>query len=165
MTAQWVNVLDQFAAGWEGLDDPRTGNAALHDFHELLMIALCTLLCGGQGAVDMLKMLSLKGTIVTADALNCQRAIAQQIVDQGGDYCLALKGNQGTLHDDVRTFLDDPLTTTTTTAKPTVDGDHGRIETRTATISTDLDWLQGNHQWPGLKARTTSPPFGTWFST
>ena len=47
----------------------------------------------------LLKMLSLKGTIVTADALNCQRAIAQQIVDQGGDYCLALKGNQGTLHD------------------------------------------------------------------
>ncbi len=53
MTAQWVNVLDQFAASWEGLDDPRTGNAGLHDFHELLMIALCTVLCGGQGAVDM----------------------------------------------------------------------------------------------------------------
>jgi len=45
--------LDQFAASWEGLDDPQTGNAALHDFHELLMIALCTVLCGGQGAVDM----------------------------------------------------------------------------------------------------------------
>jgi predicted transposase YbfD/YdcC len=37
--------------------------------------------------------LSLKGTIVTVDALNCQRAIAQQIVDQGGDYAFALKGN------------------------------------------------------------------------
>ena len=48
----------------------------------------------------LLEMLSLKGTIMTADALNCQRAIAQQIVDQGGDYALALKGNQGTLHDD-----------------------------------------------------------------
>src|SRR5580704_9025799 len=44
----------------------------------------------------LLEMLRLKGTIVTADALNCQRAIAQQIVDQGGDYALALKGNQGT---------------------------------------------------------------------
>ncbi len=40
-------------------------------------------------------MLKLKGTIVTADALNCQRAIAQQIVEQGGDFALALKGNQG----------------------------------------------------------------------
>ena len=45
--------MDQFAACWEGLEDPRTGNAGLHDFHELLMIALCTVLCGGQGAVDM----------------------------------------------------------------------------------------------------------------
>jgi len=53
----------------------------------------------------LLKLLSLKGTIVTTDAMNCQRAIAQQIVDQGGDYALALKGNQVTLHDDVRTYL------------------------------------------------------------
>jgi predicted transposase YbfD/YdcC len=95
-------------------------------------------------------MLSLKGTIVTADALNCQRVIAQQIVDQGGDYALALKGNQGTLHDDVRTYLDDPASTTTT-AKPVVDGDHGRIETRTATVCADIDWLQTDHQWPGLE--------------
>jgi len=40
--------LEQFAAFWEGLEDPRTGNAGLHDFHELLMIALCTVLCGGR---------------------------------------------------------------------------------------------------------------------
>jgi hypothetical protein len=45
--------LDQFAACWDELEDPRTGNAALHDFNELLIIALCTVLCGGQGAVDM----------------------------------------------------------------------------------------------------------------
>lgn len=51
--AHWVDALDQFAACWEGLEDPRTGNAGLHDFYELLMIALCTVLCGGQGAVDM----------------------------------------------------------------------------------------------------------------
>jgi len=45
----------------------------------------------------LLSMLALKGTIVTADALNCQRAIAEQIVGQKGDYALALKGNQGTM--------------------------------------------------------------------
>jgi hypothetical protein len=45
--------LDQFAACWEGLEDPRTGNAGLHDLHELLLIALCAVLGGGQGAVDM----------------------------------------------------------------------------------------------------------------
>lgn len=58
----------------------------------------------------LLAMLSLKGTIVTADALNCQRAIAAQVVEQDGDYVLALKGNQGTLHDDVNLYLDDPAT-------------------------------------------------------
>jgi hypothetical protein len=38
---------------WDGLDDPRIGNAALHDFHEILAIAMCAVLCGGQGSVDM----------------------------------------------------------------------------------------------------------------
>jgi predicted transposase YbfD/YdcC len=88
---------------------------------------------------------------VTADALNCQRAIAEQIVEQDGDYALALKGNQGTLFDDVRLFLDDP-TSQATVARPVVEADHGRIETRAATVSTDIDWLQKQHQWPGLKA-------------
>ncbi len=46
-------ALDQFAACWDKLDDPRTGNAGLHDFHELLITALRSVLCGGQGAVDM----------------------------------------------------------------------------------------------------------------
>ena len=45
--------MEAFAACWEGVEDPRTGNAALHEYHELLMIALCAVLCGGQGAVDM----------------------------------------------------------------------------------------------------------------
>src|SRR5580704_13069602 len=99
----------------------------------------------------LLAMLSLKGTIVTTDALNCQRAIAQQIIDQGGDYVLALKGNQNTLHDDVSRFLDDPACGATT-AEPIVEADHGRIETRTAMVSTRIDWLQNHHQWPGLAA-------------
>ena len=96
-------------------------------------------------------MLSLKGTIVTVDALNCQRDIARRIVDQDGDDVLALKGNQGTLHADVRLFLDDPETRPTGT-HTTVDGDHGRIETRTCTVSTDIGWLQEVHDWPGLNA-------------
>ena len=192
--------MDRFVACFEHLEDPRSGNAALHDFHTLLIIALCTVLCGGQGAVDMalfaeakepflrefldlkngppshdtfsrlfrrldpdqfrlafqrfmtafseacqgviaidgkvlrrsfdrvsgksalhmvsawgceqrmvlaqiatdiksneitavpklLKMLSLNNTIVTVEALNCQRSIASQIIEQGGDYALAL---------------------------------------------------------------------------
>jgi len=60
-------------------------------------------------------------------------------------------GNQGTLHDDVRLFLDDPASEVAVT-KPLVEADHGRIETRTATVSTDIEWLQKDHQWPGLAA-------------
>jgi predicted transposase YbfD/YdcC len=99
----------------------------------------------------LLEMLSLKGTIVTVDALNCQRDIAQQIVDQGGDYVLALKGNQGMLHADVSLFLDDPQAAVDG-AHRAVDGDHGRIETRTSTVSSDIAWLQERHAWPGLAA-------------
>ena len=99
----------------------------------------------------LLDMLSLKATIVTTDALNCQREIARKIVEKGGDYALALKGNQGTLHDDLRQFLDDPKCGASV-GKPTVDVDHGRSETRTAMTSSDINWLQENHQWPGLTA-------------
>ena len=117
----------------------------------------------------LLAMLSLKGTIVTTDALNCQRAIAQQIVDQGGDYALALKANHGSLYDDVSRFLDDPACAPIATAQ-IVDGDHGRIETRTAMVSGDIDWLQKQHNWPGLAAvakveRTREEPSKTTHET
>jgi len=99
----------------------------------------------------LLDLLSLKGAIVTADALNCQRAIAAQIVDQGGDYALALKGNQQALYADVSLFFDDKDLDPTSVHTAT-DADHGRIETRVSAVSTDIAWLQERHQWPGLAA-------------
>lgn len=98
----------------------------------------------------LLELLSLKGNIVTVDAMNCQRNIAQQIVDQGGDYVFALKGNQGTLHDDVSLFLNDPEIACV--PHTTTDGDHGGIEIRTSMVSTDIDWFQKDHNWLGLQA-------------
>jgi len=47
-------------ACWEGLEDPRTGNAALHNLHDLLMIALDTVLCGGENATDMAEFAKAK---------------------------------------------------------------------------------------------------------
>src|SRR5665213_582707 len=52
----------------------------------------------------LLDMLAIEGAVVTIDAMGCQRAIAQKIVDKKADYILALKGNQGTLRDDVELF-------------------------------------------------------------
>jgi predicted transposase YbfD/YdcC len=101
----------------------------------------------------LLQMLSLNGANVTADALNCQRTIASQVVAQDGDYVLALKGNQGTLRADVRLYLDDPAhAAALATSKPEVEGDHGRIETRQAFVCSDIGWLQEHHKWPGLAA-------------
>ena len=252
--------MEDFDEVFEELEDPRTGNAKRHLLHEVLMIALCTVLCGGETCADMalfgrakrdflqdfltlphgipshdtfsrifrlldparfhawfigfmerfaegcqgvvaidgktmrrsfdraaaasplhlvsawavdarlclgqlavgdksneiiavpklLELLSLKGRVVTSDAMNCRRKIAQQVIDQGGDYVLALKGNQETLHDDVRRFLDDPATALASATN--IDKGHGRIETRTAALTSDIAWLQENHRWPGLKA-------------
>ena len=59
-------------------------------------------------------------------------------------------GNQGTLHEDVKLFLDDPGCEESLLTFQSVDGGHGRIETRTAAISTEIDWLHERHSWPGL---------------
>lgn len=100
----------------------------------------------------LLEMLSLKGCIVTVDALNRQRATAAKVLERGGDYVLALKGNQGTLHADVSLYLDDPAIAPMLEQCGTVDGDHGRIETRAAFVCADIDWLRERHAWPGLAA-------------
>jgi predicted transposase YbfD/YdcC len=104
----------------------------------------------------LLKMMAIEGAIVTIDAMGCQRDIAQQILDQKADYVLALKGNQGTLREDVEVFADEQMANdfkdTPVSRAQTVDGDHGRIETRTYTVFQDVAWLQERHDWPGLKA-------------
>ena len=104
----------------------------------------------------LLEMLTIEGAIVTIDAMGCQREIAQKILDKGADYILALKGNQGTLREDVEVFAAEQqgcgFQDTAISRAETVDGDHGRIETRTVTVMYDMAWLQHRHDWPGLKA-------------
>jgi len=103
----------------------------------------------------LLEMLAIEGAIVTIDAMGCQRAIAQKIVDKKADYVLALKGNQGLLCEDVELFAAEQkakgFENTTISRDQTTDGDHGRIETRTITVIHDIAWLQERHDWPGLK--------------
>jgi len=102
---------------------------------------------------ELLKLLDVKGCIVTIDAMGCQRAIAAQIIAQEGDYVLALKGNQGGLYEDVRTFLK-PLRCASLTYPhryhQTVDGDHGRVEVRRYWTVDQFDWLADRAKWKGL---------------
>ena len=102
----------------------------------------------------LLEMMAIEGAIVTIDAMGCQRDIARTIIDKGADYVLALKGNQGSLRDDVDVFVAEQnakdFQDTTISRHQTVDGDHGRIETRTTTVIHDVGWLQDRHDWPGL---------------
>jgi predicted transposase YbfD/YdcC len=103
----------------------------------------------------LLAMMAIEGAIVTIDAMGCQHDIAQQILDQKADYVLALKGNQGTLREDVEVFAAEQKANgfkdTKVSRHQTVDGDHGRIETRTYTAIHDIAWLQERHDWPGLQ--------------
>jgi predicted transposase YbfD/YdcC len=103
----------------------------------------------------LLEMLSIEGAIVTIDAMGCQRDIAQKILGKKADYVLALKGNQGSLCEDVEVFVAEQkakgFKDTTVSRHETVDGDHGRIETRTTTVIHDVAWLQERHNWPGLQ--------------
>lgn len=104
----------------------------------------------------LLSLLDLKGHIITIDAMGTQKAIAKQIIEQGGDYILALKGNQGTLNEDVRLFLETELKKTASNAiedrYEDTDKGHGRIETRKCFVSSQVDWLNQKEQWTGLKA-------------
>jgi len=101
---------------------------------------------------ELLKHLCLKGATVTIDAMGCQRKIAAQIVDQGGDYVFGLKGNQGTLLDDVKRFMDDALAREAEgiDRHETVEKGHGRVEKRTTHVCTDVAWLHRRHEWEGL---------------
>ncbi len=100
----------------------------------------------------LLKWLDLKGAIVTIDAMGTQREIAEQINVAGGEYVLSLKGNQGTLNEDVRLLFTDETSLREMGLEviETVDGDHGRIETREYRSILMPDILKKQHNWPGL---------------
>jgi len=105
---------------------------------------------------ELLKMIDVTGCTITIDAMGCQREIAEQIVEQDGKYVLALKGNQKLLHDDVSLFFTDSfkkgLKGVTHDYYEAIEKGHGRIETRRYWITEQIEWLQKEHVWPGLKS-------------
>jgi len=113
------------------------------------------------GAVpDLLALLDLRGALVSLDALSCQPAIAQQILDQGGDYLLGLKANQAALLAETERHTD-PLPATQAWTRWAYAADGTPVQYHVWT-QTDLRWVDEDGRWPGLAAlvriETTSRP-------
>lgn len=116
---------------------------------------------------ELLRVLELSGCIVTLDAMGCQKKIAKEIIEADADYVLALKGNQETVHEEVKSFLDATIAETQAARLPgaklskpaaalaqvkTIEKDHGRIETRHYYQTDELSWFADLEKWEGLKS-------------
>ena len=101
----------------------------------------------------LLEMMVLDGSVVTIDAMGCQKKIAEKIMDGGGDYIFSLKGNHGTLHEDVKLFMDDAISNGGNyDYNHNSDGGHGRVEMRKVWYSQNVQWIQNLEDWPGLSS-------------
>lgn len=162
----WVNSMAELTGGEViavdgkticGSDDQGSGRSA---FHVVSAYAAGNRICLGQEAMAeksneitaipaLLKLLAVKGCIVTIDAMGCQKTIAETIVEKEADYVLMVKGNQQELRDQV-----EKLFTLGNKAEVdmTLDVGHGRIEKRTCQVIDELTFLDGREEWPGLKS-------------
>ena len=101
----------------------------------------------------LLEMLVLDGSVVTIDAMGCQKKIAKQIKESDGDYIFSLKGNHGTLHEEVKLFLDEAIANGGDhDYNCAVNGGHGRVEVRKVWYSENVQWMQDRQQWQGLSS-------------
>ena len=105
---------------------------------------------------ELLRVLELKGCIVTIDAMGCQKEIVNQIRQQEADYCISLKGNQGRLHQEIRDYFywaeRRGFPEIEHSYCETVEKDHGRIETRRCWATEDIAWLKQKEQWRDLQS-------------
>jgi predicted transposase YbfD/YdcC len=105
---------------------------------------------------ELLRLVDIQGTIITIDAMGTQKAIAEQIIDSGADYVLALKGNQETLHQAVIDYIDEQLTDDFANAQArrhsTTEKGHGREETRSYIQMPVPESLRGLELWKGLQS-------------
>jgi predicted transposase YbfD/YdcC len=116
---------------------------------------------------QLLRALELAGCIVTLDAMGCQKKIAREITEADAEYVLALKGNQESVHHEVKTFLEDAIAERQKARPPgvfpsreaaalafleSVEKDHGRLETRRYWQSDRLEWFADRGQWEGLRS-------------
>lgn len=105
---------------------------------------------------ELLKLIDIKGAIITMDAMGTQKSIAEEIVNKKGDYVLALKKNHADLYQDVKDFFDGHQTDNFAELEhsqfQSIDKEHGRLETRTITVTKNITWSGADAVWKGLKS-------------
>ena len=169
----WTQAVTEATGGQVIAVDGKTSKgsrdrkAARNPLHMVSAWATANRLVLGQEATDgksneitaipkLLALLELKGCIVTIDAMGCQRAIAEQIIEQQGDYVLGLKGNQGSLHEAVEDFFRTAEQANYAGVKydykEELDKDHGRLDIRRYWVSEQLCSLPRTELWKGLRS-------------
>ncbi len=105
---------------------------------------------------ELIKVLELSGCLVTIDAMGTQKDIAKLIIAKGADYCLALKGNQGNIHQDVEQLFKQALSQQWQNIDhsffETVEKGHGRIEKRRYWTMGNVEFLIDSDKWVGLES-------------
>ena len=97
--------------------------------------------------------MSIKGCIITIDAMGCQTAIAEKIIDRKGDYVLAVKDNQPKLNEEVRQLFKEIPEELEQGCHEESTKEHGRIETRRCRqLRINMEWLPEGERWKGIKS-------------
>jgi predicted transposase YbfD/YdcC len=170
---QWVDGLVEASGGRLIAVDGKSLRGSLDRANAKTAIHMVSAWCDanqmvlGQVATDdksneitaiprLLKLIDISNAVVTIDAMGCQKDIAETIVEEGGDYVLQLKGNQGGLHAETVELFDqclreDCLGIEWTTAT-TVNKGHGRIERRTIWATEEIDWFAEADKWSKLRS-------------
>jgi len=101
---------------------------------------------------ELLDNLNIKGHIITTDAMGTQREIVKKIRQKKADYVLALKGNQGTLYDDIRLYFEDSDFLSKCVYHKAIEKARGGVEKREYWQTEDISWLSQKKEWAGLKS-------------
>lgn len=103
---------------------------------------------------ELLRLLDVKGSIITIDAMGCQKKIAEDIINKGADYVLSLKENQGNLYNDVKDFFEfekkENFRNSYFDYYEELNKEHGRIEHRKCWVSDQVDWIDQKDKWKGF---------------
>ena len=99
---------------------------------------------------QLIAELDIRDCLIVADALNCQKETAEAVIKGKGDYLLDAKGNQATLEQEIRDYVQDESLRKAMNCKSITEKNRDRIETRTAYTTADIDWLYGKGKWKNL---------------